>query len=317
MAKYKIGDKAATREGYGDALLELGKKHEEIIAMDADLAKSTKASVFAKAFPERFHYIGISEQDMVSTAAGLAMCGKVPFISTFSVFIINRALDQMRVSCAYSNANVKITGSHGGLMTGQDGPTGQGISDIATTMNIPNFQVFVPADYYETIAITNAMYENKGPMYMRTARASTTVLTDDVPEFKIGKANLLKEGADASIIAIGPMVDEAIKASEALKKQGISASVLNCASVKPLDEKAVLKEAQKGIVVTAEDGIVNGLGNAVASVMAENNTDAYLFRVGLNNSFAESGKPEALLKKYEMDADAIVKRVKKGLELRK
>jgi len=314
---YKKGDKAATRDTYGQALVELGEKHEDIVVMDADLAKSSKAYDFAKVFPGRFKYAGIAEQDMVSMAAGLATAGKTPFISSFACFLPTRGYDQIRVSVAYSNTNVKITGSHGGLMTGKDGPTGQGITDLALMRNLPNMNVLLPADVHETIACTRIMYENKGPFYMRTAREKTLVLHDEVPELKLGSSSLLREGSDASIIAIGPMVPEALKAADILKERGISASVLNAYSLKPIDEKAVVKACENGVVVSAEDGIVEALGASVAEIIAEKRINAKLFRVGLNNRFAESGDAFALIKKYEMDCDAIVKRIEQGLEANK
>lgn len=315
--KYKKGDKAATRDGYGDALAELGEKHGEIIVMDADLAKSTKSIVFGKKFPERFKYVGISEADMVSMAAGLARCGKVPFASSFACFLVNRALDQIKVSVAYSETNVKLCGSHGGIMTGEDGPTGQGIMDIAVMRGVPGFRVLVPSDYYEAIACTNAMHRIRGPCYMRTCREKTVVLHDSVPEFAPGKAELLAEGSDAAIIACGALVPEAMKASEMLREKGVSASVLNCASIKPLDTEAVAREARKGIIVSAEDGIVNGLGSAVAEVVAEHGINARLLRIGLHNTFGESGKAFDLLKKYGMDAGAITEKVLEGIAARK
>ncbi|MCR4335792.1 MAG: transketolase family protein [archaeon] len=311
---YKKGEKAASRDSYGKTLIELGEKHEEIIVMDADLAKSSTAYDFAKVFPNRFKYAGISEQDMVSMAAGLATAGKIPFISSFACFLPTRGYDQIRVSVAYSNTNVKITGSHGGIMTGQDGPTGQGITDLALMRNLPNMNVFVPSDVYETIACTRAMYENKGPHYMRTCREKTIILNDSVPEVKHGSSFVLRDGKDVSVIAVGPMVAEAVKASDILKEKGISVSVLNTVSLKPIDEKAVAKVCQNGLVVSAEDGVVEALGASVAEIIAEKRIDARLLRIGLNNRFAESGNAFALLKKYEMDADAIVKKIELSLK---
>ncbi|HLC79669.1 MAG TPA: transketolase C-terminal domain-containing protein [archaeon] len=313
IAQYKIGEKVATRDAYGDALLELGERHTDIVCLDADLAKSTKSILFGKKFPDRFRYVGISEADMVSMAAGLARCGKVPFASSFASFVVNRALDQMRISVAYSQTNVKIVGSHGGIVTGEDGPTGQEIMDIAIMKNMPNFNVLVPADYYETVACTNAMYYNAGPFYMRTCREKTPILYESVPDFKLGEANVLQEGKDAAIIACGSLVGQAMKAASILKSQNISVSVLNCASIKPFDSKSVEKECSKGIVVSAEDGVIGGLGSSIAEIIAEKRIDCKLFRVGLNSTFAESGKAPDLLAKYEMDANAIVERVKKGL----
>ncbi|PIN85502.1 MAG: transketolase [Candidatus Diapherotrites archaeon CG11_big_fil_rev_8_21_14_0_20_37_9] len=314
MNKYKVGEKAASRDSYGQALIELGEKHEEIIVMDADLAKSSKAYDFAKVFPNRFKYAGISEQDMVSMAAGLATTGKVPFISSFACFLPTRGYDQIRVSVCYSNTNVKITGSHGGLMTGKDGPTGQGITDLALMRNLPNMHVLVPADVQETIACTRAMYENKGPFYMRTAREKTVILNENVPEVKLGTSFLLRDESDAVIIAVGAMVPEAVKAADSLKQKGICVSVLNCVSLKPIDEKAVQKVSKNGLVVSAEDGVVEALGASVAEIIAEKRIDAKLIRVGLNNKFAESGDAFDLLAKYKMDANAIEKNILNGLK---
>ncbi len=315
MALQKIakGEKIATRDAYGDALELLGERHKDIVVMDADLAKSTKSIVFGKKFPQRFRYIGICEADMVSMAAGLARCGKVPFVSSFASFLLNRSLDQLKISVCYSNTNVKLVGSHGGIVTGDDGPTGQSVFDIAVARALPNLNVLVPADYYETVACTNSMYENYGPFFMRTAREKTEAITEEVPDFKLGKATVLREGRDASIIACGPLVAEALKAARSLDGMGISVSVLNCASIKPFDAKAVEKEAEKGLIVSAEDGVVNGLGSAVAEAIAESRADCRLIRVGLNNSFAESGKAPELLAKYGMDAAAIAKKVTIGL----
>ena len=316
-SKVKKGDMVATRSGYGETLAELGEKYEDIVVMDADLAKSTTSLVFGKAFPKRFKYAGISEADMVSMATGLARSGKTPFISSFACFLITRGYDQIRVGVAYSNTNVKITGSHGGIITGSDGPTGQGITDIAAMRNMPNVNVLVPADYLEAKACTRLMYDNKGPFYMRTAREKTPVLYDEEPELELGKAVLLREGTDAAIIACGTLVSEGLKAAEILDEKGVSVSVLNCFSIKPLDVEAIAREAKKGVVVSCEDGVVNGLGSAVAEVIAEKGINATLNRVGLNNSFAESGQGYALLEKYGMDAKAIASKILKMIEARK
>ncbi len=306
--KYKIGDKAATRDGYGDALLDLGLHHTDIVVLDADLAKSTKSILFGRKFPDRFKYVGISEADMVSMGAGLARCGKVPFVSTFASFF-NRAIDQIRVSVAYSRTNVKMVGSHGGIITGEDGPTGQEISDIAIMKSIPNLNVLVPADYYETVACTRAMYENEGPVYMRTVREKTGILFDKIPEFEFGKAQVLRDGADAAIIAIGPLVAESMKAAKMLHEKGVSVSVLDCASIKPIDFKAIEKEARKNWVFSAEDGVVHGLGGAVAEIIAQKNFGCRLAMIGMGNSFAESGKSAELYKKYGFDSESICRKV--------
>ncbi len=309
MQEYNSGDIVATRDAYGDALAFLGENHKEIVALDADLAKSTKSIVFGKKFPERFKYIGISEADMVSMAAGLARSGKGPFVSSFASFLINRALDQIKVSVAYSETNVKLVGSHGGIMTGQDGPTGQSIFDLAVMKCIPSIKVCNPADYYEAFSCTLKMYEEKGPKYMRTCREKTEIIYDKNKEFEFGKADLVKEGKDATIISCGPIITEGIKASDELKKIGYSVSVLNCSSIKPIDEKSVEKEAKKPVTLTLEDGVVEGLGGTVAEIIAEKKIDTKLIRLGLKNSFAESGSAKDLLRKYGMDSKAIVEKI--------
>ncbi len=312
--KHNKGDFVATRDGYGDALVVLGEAHEDIVVLDADLAKSTKSILFGKKFPNRFKYMGISEMDMISTAAGLARSNKVPFASSFAAFVVNRALDQIRVNVAYSNTNVKIVGSHAGLLTGQDGPTGQGIMDIAIMRSVPNFSVLAPSDYYEAMACTELMYETKGPFYMRTAREKTMIVHESVPDLKLGKIEVLREGEDASIVACGSLVPEALKASFELEKKGVFVSVLNCFSIKPFDASAIVRESKKGFIVSVEDGIVNGLGSAIAEVIAEKNLSVKLKRIGLNNGFGESGDPWDLLAKYKMDSKGIVETILSGLK---
>ncbi|MEK6941470.1 MAG: transketolase C-terminal domain-containing protein [archaeon] len=311
----KKGEMIATREGYGNAIAELGEKNKNIVVLDADLAKSTRSYNFGKKFPKRFWYMGISEADTICTAAGLALSGKIAFASSFAVFITNRAYDQIRMSVCYSNANVKIIGSHGGIITGADGPSAQGILDISTMRTMPLMRVFVPADFYEAKKATFAMAQSEGPAYMRTTREGIPVLFDDSLEFKIGKGMVLVDGSDAAIIACGELVSQALLAAKSLKKEKISAAVINMASVKPIDRELIAKFAKKtNFFVTAEDAVINGgLGSAVCEVLAET-SPARVKRIGLDNTFAESGKPADLLKKYKMDADAIVQAVKYGLK---
>ena len=301
----------ATRDGYGKALVELGQKNHEVVVLDADLAKSTKSIEFGKKFPERFWYTGISEADTIGMAAGLATCGKVAFASSFAVFITNRCYDQIRMSVAYSNTNVKIVGSHGGLLTGADGPSAQAILDVALMRTMPNMVVTVAADFVEAQKITHAVAEHKGPCYLRTTREPRPVIFDDSYEFRIGKGAVVVEGNDVSLIACGPILNEAIQASAVLKKQGISASVVNMPSIKPLDEKLVVQQAKKtGRVLTIEDHVINGgLGSAVAEALGEH-FPARMQRVGVQNVFAESGSPKELYGKYGLDAEAIVKKAK-------
>jgi len=311
----KLGEMIATREGYGAAIEELGEKNKDVVVLDADLAKSTRSLKFGKKFPERFWYMGISEADTICTAAGLALSGKIAFASSFAVFITNRAYDQIRMSVAYSNANVKIIGSHGGLITGADGPSAQGILDIAIMRTMPNMNVIVPADFFEAKKATFAIAEKFGPAYLRTTREGVPVLFDDSLEFEIGKGNVIDEGSDASIIACGSMVSQALDARKKLKEKGISTTVVNMASIKPIDKKLLLDVAKKtNLIITAEDGVINGgLGSAVAEVIGENHP-IKVKRIGLNNTFAESGKPLELLKKYKMDGQAIFDSVKSGLK---
>lgn len=295
--------KIATREAYGKALAELGKQNPNVVSLDADLAKSTKSAVFAKEFPERFFDLGISEQDMVATAGGLGVSGKIAFASTFAVFATGRAYDQIRVSVAYSNSNAKIVGSHAGLVTGEDGASHQATEDIALMRAMPNMRVAVPADGKETKGVVFKSAEYPGPVYIRTCRSKTPIIYDDSYQFEFGKASKLREGDDVSIIACGVEVFEALAAADTLKEKGISAAVVNMASVKPIDEAAITEEAKRcGAIVTAEDhSILAGLGGAVAEVLTSN-YPVPQERIGVKDTFAESAKPAELLEKYGLSA---------------
>jgi len=299
--------KIATREAYGKALAELGKQNLNVVALDADLAKSTKSAVFAKEFPDRFFDIGISEQDMVATAGGLGVSGKIPFASTFAVFATGRAYDQIRVSVAYSNSNAKIVGSHAGLATGEDGASHQATEDIALMRVMPNMRVAVPADGTETRSVVMKSAEYSGPVYIRTCRSGTPLIYDDSYSFEFGRASKLREGDDVSIIACGVEVFEALTASDLLKEKGINAAVVNMASIKPIDEAAIIAEAKRcGAIVTAEDhSIIGGLGGAVAEVLTSN-YPVPQERIGVKDTFAESAKPAELLEKYGLSAPHIV-----------
>ncbi len=303
-------EKIATREAYGEALVELGEKNRNIVVLDADLAKSTNTIKFAKKFPERFFDMGVAEQNMIATAAGLGVSGKIAFASTFAVFATGRAYDQIRVAVAYSDANVKIAGSHAGIITGEDGVSHQATEDIALMRAMPRMRVLCPADGSETHGCVMAAANSAGPFYLRLCRMKTKVIFGRDYEFRVGKGVVLRDGADACIIATGAEVAEALLAADELKKKKIDAGVVDMASLKPLDEALVLKMAKKtGAIATAEDhSTTGGLGGAVAEVLAENCV-ARLERIGLRDVFAESGSPEELMKKYGIDATGIAKAV--------
>ncbi len=295
--------KIATRDAYGDALVELGKKRSDVVALDADLSGSTKTSKFAKAFPDRFFNIGIAEQDMMGTAAGLAIGGKLPFASTFAVFATGRAWEQVRQSICYPNLNVKIVASHAGVTVGEDGGSHQSLEDIAVMRVLPHMTVIVPADGVETAQAVAAVAEHKGPCYVRTGRNKVPVLFGADYRFQIGKAHVFHPGKDCAIIATGIMVAEALKARESLLAEGIDAGVINMSTIKPLDAEAVIAAAKRcGAVVTAEEhSIIGGLGSAVAEVLVES-SPAPLVRIGVRDQFGTSGEPDGLLQHYRLSA---------------
>jgi transketolase len=310
--------KIATRDAYGDALVNLGKKRNDVVALDADLSGSTKTAKFAKAFPDRFFNIGIAEQDMMGTAAGLAIGGKLPFVSTFAVFATGRAWEQVRQSICYPNLNVKIVATHAGVTVGEDGGSHQSVEDIAVMRVIPNMTVIVPADGPETMQAIEAVAEYKGPCYVRAGRNKVATVCPEGYQFKIGKAHVFNEGRDAAIIATGLMVAEALKASDLLKAEGIDAGVINMSTIKPLDNGAVIAAAKRcGAIVTAEEhSIIGGLGGAVAEVLAEN-APAPLVRMGIKDTFGTSGDGEGLLKHYGLSAQDIVAAVKEAIKKKK
>ncbi|MBU1202236.1 MAG: transketolase family protein [Nanoarchaeota archaeon] len=304
----------STRQGYGEALLEIGKD-ERIVVLTADLTESTKTDLFEKKYPERFLQCGVAEQNMVGMAAGLALSGKIPFASTFAAFIPNRALDQVRVSVCYNNANVKFGITHAGLTVGEDGATHQALEDIATMRVLPNMTVIVPCDYEEAKKATKEAAKITGPVYLRLGRSNIPIITNSNSSFKIGKAEILKTGKDVTIIACGIMVYEALIAAEELSKNGINAEVINCHTIKPIDEKMIVGSAKKtGALVSAEEHQVNGgLGSAVAEVLAKNSPTPMEF-VGVKNVFGESGKSEELLKKYGLTHKEIITAAKKVIK---
>jgi transketolase len=296
----------STRRAYGEALAELGELKEEVVVLDADLSKSTYTNIFAKKFPHRFFNMGISECKMISCAAGLATTGKIPFASTFAIFAAGRAWEMVRLSVGYTNLNVKIAASHAGISVGEDGPTHHCAEDIALMRVIPNMTVIVPADATETRKAVFASAEWRGPVYLRLGRPDIPILFDDKYEFKIGKANVIKEGKDVSIFACGLMVWQALQAIELLEKEGIDAELINVSTIKPLDEETILNSLRKtGCAVSAEEhNIIGGLGSAIAELMGER-FPAPLERVGVKDRFAESGPWKELLIKYNLSPQDI------------
>ncbi len=307
--------KIATRDAYGDALVGLGKKRNDVVVLDADLSGSTKTSKFAKAFPDRFFNIGIAEQDMVGTAAGLAIAGKLPFVSTFAVFATGRAWEQVRQSICYPNLSVKIVASHSGITVGEDGGSHQSVEDIAVMRVIPHMTVIVPADGPETLQAIEAAAEHKGPCYVRVGRNKVPTLYGQDYQFKIGKAHVFNEGRDAAIIATGIMVAESLKARDMLESEGIDAGVINMSTIKPIDADVVISAARRcGAIVTAEEhSIIGGLGGAVAEVLAES-SPVPLMRVGIRDAFGTSGDYEGLLKHYGISADNIAASVREVMK---
>ena len=299
---------SATREAFAAALVDLAATNPDVVVLDADLAGATKSAAFKKAAPERFFDMGIAEADMVATAAGLATCGKIPFASSFSVFVMGRALDQVRQSVCYADLNVKLVGTHAGPSCGEDGGTHQAVEDIALARALPNMTVVVPADDVEAKAAVKAAVNHKGPMYLRMARlASPTIHDEETYEFHLGKGELLRDGDDVTIIACGMMVPRALDAAEQLAAEGISAQVVNIHTIKPLDEELVLACAKKtGKIITVEEAsIVGGLGGAVAELLSEKQPTK-LRRIGMNDEFGRSGNGAELLDYYGLSAAHIV-----------
>ena len=299
-----------SRSGFGEALLAGGQANKNVMALCADLTDSIKISAFAKAFPEQYLEMGVAEQNMMGVAAGLALSGKIPFVASYAVFNPGRNWDQMRVSVAYSKANVKIIGAHAGISVGPDGATHQALEDIAITRVLPNVVVIVPTDIEETRKAVAAAIAHNGPVYIRFGREKVASLTSKETPFVIGKANLLQIGSDVTICANGSLVYEALLAAEELAKHKIQAEVLVVHTVKPLDAEAILASVRKtGAIVTAEEAqVIGGLGSAVAELIGEH-FPVPLKRIGVQDSFGESGKPEELMDKYRMRSIDIMKAV--------
>ncbi len=301
-------EKKATREALGDALIELGKKYSNVVALDADLAKSTTTIKFAKAFPERFIECGVAEQSMMGTAAGLATTGKVCYTGSFAIFATERALEMVRNVISYSNLNVKLCPTHAGITVGQDGSSHQTVEDIALMRAIPNMRVIVPADYVEAKSAIEAAYHMEGPVYIRLGRAPVGLIFDDSYQFKLGKAVKLKEGEDVTIFATGIMVEASLEAAQLLNKDGIKAEVINISTLKPLDKETILSSVKKTkAVITAEEhSIIGGLAGAIAELLIEN-FPVPMRRVGIKDQFGQSGTSEELLKHYGLTSADVAK----------
>lgn len=298
----------ATRDAYGEVLAELGETNKDVVVLDADLSGSTKTAIFAKKFPERFFNMGIAEQDMMGTAAGLASSGKIPFASTFAIFATGRAWEQVRQSIAYPKLNVKIVATHAGITVGEDGASHQSVEDIAVMRVIPNMTVIVPADGVETKKVIREIIKYKGPVYVRLSRGKSPVVLDDSYSFEIGKGSVLKDGKDVSIIACGVMVSKALQAAEMLEKEGVSTRVINISSIKPIDSDLIIRAAKEtGCIVTAEEhSIIGGLGGAVTEVVAEN-YPVPVKRIGIEDKFGTSGDADKLMECYGLTHDNIAR----------
>ncbi len=308
----------AQRNYYGKALAELAKTRKDVVVLDADLAGSTKTSDFEKVAPERFVEVGIAEQNMIGVAAGLAASGKTVFASTFAVFATGRCWEQIRLAVAYPKNNVKIVSTHCGISVGEDGASHQGLEDISIMRSIPNMVVISPADAYEAYAATMALADYKGPCYMRLGRADFPIITKEGEKFEIGKAKVIREGKDITLLGTGQMVSACLQAAEELEVKGISAEVINVSTIKPLDTECIRRSVSKtGCAVTAEEhSIIGGLGSAVAELLSEEGP-APLTRVGTKDTFGESGKAELLMEKYGLTAKDIVKAAEVSISKKK
>ncbi|MBL8013293.1 MAG: transketolase family protein [Candidatus Omnitrophica bacterium] len=307
-----------TRDGFGEEMVALGRKLSNLVVVSADLEDATRAEYFKKEFPDRFFSVGIAEQDMVGMAAGLSTMGFVAVTNSFAVFLTNRAYDMIRLDLCYNNCNVKLVCSHAGVTVGEDGATAQCLEDLAIMRVLPNMKVVCPADYIEAKKATAAMVADSGPVYLRTSRAPLPIVTKETDVFEIGKANQLRDGQDATVIACGVMVSEAISAAERLSKENIKVRVINMHTIKPIDEQAIIKAAKEtGAIVTAEEHQKNGgLGSAVAEVLVKHSC-VPMEMVAVNDTFGQSGKPEQLLEYYGLKDKNIVEAVKTAIKRKK
>lgn len=304
--------KIATRQSYGEELVELGKENSNIVVLDADLAAATKTGLFKKAFPDRFFNMGISEQDMISTAAGLATSGKIPYASTFAVFAAGRAYDQIRNSICYPNLNVKICATHAGVSVGEDGATHQMLEDLGLMRGLPNMTVMSVSDDTQTKWAVEEISKINGPVYLRLGRLASPIIYDENQKFEIGKALQFGEGTDATVIATGLMVSEALMAKEELEKEGIHIRVVDIHTIKPIDKELIIKCAKetKRMITIEDHSVIGGLGSAVCEVLSEE-YPAKVTRMGMKDTFGKSGKAEKLLEYFGLTKDAIIQEIKK------
>ena len=304
--------KIATRQSYGEALEELGKENKNVVVLDADLSTATKTNMFAKEFPDRFFDMGISEQDMMGTAAGFATCGKIPYASTFAVFAAGRAYDQIRNSICYPNLNVKICATHSGVTVGEDGATHQMLEDIALMRALPNMTVMCTSDDTQTKWAIKEISKIKGPVYLRLSRLATPIIYKSSEKFEIGKAVQIGEGTDATIIATGDVVYEAIKAKEELEKIGKNVRILDIHTIKPIDKQAIIKCAKetKKIITIEDHNIIGGLGSSVCEVLSEE-YPTKVVRLGIKDTFGKSGKAEELMEYFGIKAKNIIENIEK------
>lgn len=305
-----LDQKIATRQSYGEALAELGEENKNVVVLDADLSGATKTSIFAKEFPERFFDMGIAEQDMMGTGAGLSTFGKIPYVSTFAVFAAGRAYDQIRNTIAHTNANVKICATHAGITVGEDGATHQMLEDISMMRTLPNMKVLSPADDIETKWAIEEAYKQKGPVYVRLSRLATPIIYDENQKFEFGKMIQIGNGIDATIFASGDVLAEALKAKEILAKtKGIDIRVVDVHTIKPIDEDMIVKCAKetKRLISIEDHNVIGGLGSAISEVLTSK-YPAKLERIGINDEFGRSGKAEELVKFYGLSAEKIVEK---------
>lgn len=308
---------AATRDAYGRALVELGKENADVVVLDADLSKSTRTEMFGKAYPDRFIDIGIQEANLVGIATGLASCGKIPFISSFACFLMCKGYEQLRVGVAFSELNVKVVTSHGGISVGEDGASQQSVEDFALALTLPGFTAIVPADEFSAKALIKQAAAHKGPVYVRTGRSKAPLVYDEKSTFRIGKGVKLRDGKDVTLVATGLLVCEAMEAAQKLKEKGIDASVIDIHTLKPLDAELLLAEAAKtGAFVVAEEHLIfGGLGSAVSQLLSQHHPVPMQF-VGLNDTYAESGSSEELLQKYGLTSNGIFQAAQKVVSLK-
>lgn len=309
-----MSNKIATRDAYGKALVKLGKINDNVVVLDADLSKSTKTNDFLKAYPNRFFNMGIAEQNLVGAACGFAAAGKIPFASTFAMFATGRAFEVIRNSVCYPKLNVKICATHAGITVGEDGGSHQSVEDISLMRSIPNMTVLVPADGVEAEKMIFAAAEFDGPIYVRLGRSAVPTIFGEDHDFQIGKGVQLRDGNDATIIACGIMVNEALIAADMLKEENINVRVINMSTIKPIDTELIIKAAKetKAIITAEEHSIIGGLGSAVSEVVSEN-SPVIVKKVGMNDCFGESGTPNELLEKYCLTAKNIAQKVKEAL----